>query len=173
MTQTDHRPYRLVIKWMEGSIRMPRCRSVKRPRWEESYRCRESRGLKMARWGQSVFYILTQTSYRDWADKTSDFHAGGPWFEPQAGSCCPRQGALSSFPSHSEETFKPLVPCIGESRPMHIKETTSFLTKEQREIPVRRSDKYCIMWLFARWFYLCEFCESVLAKISISIHGYS
>ena len=35
--------------------------------------------------------------------------------------------------------FKPSVPCIGESHPMHVKESTSLLAKEQGEIPVKWS----------------------------------
>ena len=31
----------------------------------------------------------------------------------------------------SEENFKPSFPCIGESHPMHVREPTSLLAKEQ------------------------------------------
>ena len=36
--------------------------------------------------------------------------------------------------------LKPSVPCIGESHPMHVKEPTSLLAREQGEIPVKWSD---------------------------------
>ena len=36
--------------------------------------------------------------------KASDFHTGGPRFEPRPGSCAHGQGALSPLPSLSEET---------------------------------------------------------------------
>ena len=39
------------------------------------------------------------------AVKTSDFHTGGPRFEPRPGSSALGQGTLSSLPSLSEETL--------------------------------------------------------------------
>ena len=48
---------------------------------------------------------LRLRSCRGRAVKTSDFHTGGPRFEPRPGSSALGQGALSSLPSLSEETL--------------------------------------------------------------------
>ena len=72
-------------------------------------------------------------SCRGRAVRASDFHTGGPRFEPRPGSSALGQGALSSLPSLSEETLSRPVPCIGEKYPMHVKEPTSLLVKSKEK----------------------------------------
>ena len=51
----------------------------------------------------SLIYTLTYSrSYRGRAVKVSDFHTGGPRFEPRPGNSALGQGALSSLPSLSD-----------------------------------------------------------------------
>ena len=59
-------------------------------------------------WHFSYKFIYTthkRRSCRGRAVRASDFHTGGPRFEPRPGSSALGQGALSSLPSLSEETL--------------------------------------------------------------------
>ena len=52
-----------------------------------------------------LFFAFQTRSCRGRSVKTSDFHTGGPRFEPRPGSSALGQGALSSLPSLLEETL--------------------------------------------------------------------
>ena len=54
-------------------------------------------------------------------------------FKSRRGSSVLWQGALSSFAKSFGGDFKPSVPCIGESHPMHVKELTSLLAKSREK----------------------------------------
>ena len=54
-------------------------------------------------------------------------------FKSRRGSSILWQGALSSFAKSFGGDFKPSVPCIGESHPMHVKEPTSLLAKSREK----------------------------------------
>ena len=56
----------------------------------------------------TVRISVLMRSCRGRADKTSDFHTGGPRFEPRPGGCAQGQGALSSLSSLVEETLSHL-----------------------------------------------------------------
>ena len=85
--------------------------------------------------------VLSLRSCHYRAVKTSDFHTGGPRFEPRPDSSALGQSALSSLPSLSEETLRHRSHVSRRVIPyMHIKEPTSLLAKSLGEIPVKWPD---------------------------------
>ena len=70
-------------------------------------------------------------SCRGRAVRTSDFHTGGPRFEPRPGSSALGQGALSSLPSLSEETLSRRVGPVYRREIPYARKRTHFTSRKE------------------------------------------
>ena len=77
--------------------------------------------------------VVAERSKRQSIDREPSYWRFRMSSKSRRGSSVLWQGALSSFAKSFGGDFKPSVPCIGESHPMHIKEPTSLLAKSREK----------------------------------------